>query len=436
MISLSRLTGGILERLLGSNLWPLVALATDAVALALILWGLLRPNPGFAWSTAGKLGWSIVLLFAIGSLHPNVLGTSLSVYSLRSMILPLALGLAMSRMEISAAAAKRTIGGILLIATFGLMVGMRQAIWGLTPGETSMLIANGSTYLAHGESRVPGLFTSGQEFSLFAGFIATWTTTRILVQGARGEKFTYIAWAASLAALSLSLQRAPLFACAAAISILLLTKYLRGKAHSRIAVRVTALIAFSTGAFSLLSATQPDRTAAVLKSIGSVTQLSEDDSFQTRSIETVPVALRLILHRPEGYGTGSSGPNASADPTASPLYPHILGGIVADNGYLMFALQIGILGALLCLLFFCFTIRRGGFARSSGPTELVTALVTFLGLVMLLGGYWGLVGAMSTFWILLALSSDLIRPEVPGTVQSTDGLSPRIRSSPHQSRAQ
>jgi hypothetical protein len=74
-----------------------------------------------------------------------------------------------------------------------------------------------------------------------------------------------------------------------------------------------------------------------------------------------------------------------------------LGGLVADNGYLLVALQLGVPAAMLFAFALVMGARRGAITGRQTNGEVnyeVRGIFLFLMVAMLFGGYWGLSGPM------------------------------------------
>jgi O-antigen ligase len=171
-----------------------------------------------------------------------------------------------------------------------------------------------------------------------------------------------------------------------------------GKSAVRVALALVVsafVVAVSIFAFASSSAERARDVGGLLDTFGN---LASDRSYQQRLGQTIPTSIKLVAANPViGYGTGASGPSTAARADQSPLQGFPLGGLVADNGYLLVALQLGVPGGMLFAFALGMGARRGAITGRQTDGEVnyeVRAIFMFLIVAMLFGGYWGLSGPM------------------------------------------
>jgi O-Antigen ligase len=395
-----RLTGGYAQTLLSRGTNDKLVLAADLATILLFISGLLnRLGKPSELNVSGKLFATLLVLFALGTLNPDV-GRPLSIFGLRSMTLPLLTLFAYRFVGLDHRQHKLVARVFYVLAMANFLTVMRQATNGLNPEEARMLVTNGSTFLVAGSFRLPGLLASGQDLSLLAGGIAAWAITKSISRGWKEAGLSILLLAVmSGFSIAVALQRGPLIAMVLSVAIGLLSLSLRsGKGAVRVALALVvgaAVVAVSVSAFASSSAERARDVGGLIDTFGN---LASDRSYQQRLAQTIPTSIKLVAANPViGYGTGASGPSATARADQSPLQAFPLGGLVADNGYLLVALQLGVPGAMLFAFALGMGARRGAITGRQTYGEVnyeVRAIFLFLMVAMLFGGYWGLSGPM------------------------------------------
>lgn len=414
-----RMAGGLLERLLSARLNYALSLTADGITFglfALLASGCFKRRHGA--TTTSNVVWLVILVFTLGCFNPLVFGTPLSIFGVRAMTLPLVTFVVVRNLPLRAKHVRRLWRLLGLAAIINFLIAIRQSATGLTPGELNMIVANGSTYLVGDAIRLPGLFASGQELALLAGGVGAWALVRFMSMGSAAGVTTIALGIGGTATLLLALQRGPLIALITSLLLVSLAMASRsGKVARRAIVVASALSALLGGAVALIAVFDAQRASSFASAFAALTDLGSDTSFRTRLGQTIPTSLSLLSDHPlAGYGTGASGPPASALPLQSPLRNFPLGGLVADNGFLMVALQVGLLGALFFTLLLALWLKHGGVYGNPRNSWSARALILYLVMAMMFGGYWGLTGPMALLFTLLALGE-------------RSALSPRDRSS-------
>ena len=276
---------------------------------------------------------------------------------------------------------------ILIVTVATVAVGLRQALIGLNGSELAATLASGSTFQVGDQVRLMGTFLTNQDFGCFAAAMCP-ALVVVALRVPKARLLVIPLLALLLATNFLSLTRTSILAAGAG-TLIAVVLWGRGEPILRL------LAVMCGGGFALasllpllssLNVTRVDRAIARVQTLFS---LATDRSFQARSESTIPIALRYFADSPWGLGAGAAGPVSQAHPSLAPVGP-----LIADNGYLAIALQLGIVGlgvwvAMLVTLFVSLIrVRRTASLASA-------AAVISLMLAMLTAGYWSLLSPMT-----------------------------------------
>lgn len=270
-----------------------------------------------------------------------------------------------------------------------MVVALRQAIFGLTAAEVAEAIESDSTYLVGEQVRLMATFATNQDFGLFLS--ASLPATLAVALMTKSRRLRIGSWLMTLViavVIVLSLTRTALVAAAVA-AVVLIFLWARGSATTRI-IKGTVTISVVGGiAVFFFSAIDAQRFQDAVARFTTLFDLYEDRSFNARADVVLPRAIAAVGENPLGYGAGAAGPVSQQFPEVAPL-----GGFTTDNGYLMFAAQIGIHGALgltLLLLTVMVFTRRGRTVASVAAAGVICAFLVAL----FFAQYWSLLAPVT-----------------------------------------
>lgn len=367
------------------------------------------------WTIAGRLFVVYVLCVGLMAIPSAAVSSGMAGLGLRSMVMGPLCAFVLERAQLEAGF-RKLVGFIaLLVVSANCVVGLAQTLRGYSAEMMDHIASQGSTYLVEGEFRLVGLQSSGQDFSLIVGASAAWAIWFVSTCVDR----TRLAWVIAIVFLPLTVlstilafQRSALIGLGFATAFLLiaaLVKGVRGWTVSRGTGAALGRWSALSLAVCILSVSflASDKWSHALARVQTLFSLGSDNSWSIRSGETIPVALRLVAENPLGYGTGASGSVAARFPS-SPLFGYTYGGLWADNGYLFVALQLGLAGLLIWLIFLLSWVSVGALVLG-GEADVehfpfgISAVVLFLLGAMVSGSFWGLGGTVS-IPLMLAVS--------------------------------
>lgn len=279
-----------------------------------------------------------------------------------------------------------------------IVLGLRQSFFGFTAAEVASTIATGSTYLVGDEIRLIGGYASGQAYGLYMSVAAPFLLSMgLTMPSGRWRRVVLIIAALAFVTLVLTLFRGPLIAgwVAAVLGIVLPghRRHRRRLATAAILAPFVVLVGF----FAANALVPGARWAATVDRVSSIFDLSGDDSYNSRVGTTLPRAIAAFTDHIFGLGGGAAGPVSQAFPEIAPLGP-----LNPDNGYLNLGIQLGILGAIPLLIALALTCAR--LLTSNSGLARASALVIFaVGIIMLFGSYWNLIGPMLIAGVLVGL---------------------------------
>ena len=315
---------------------------------------------------------------------------------------------------------------LLAVIILGLAVNavyaIRQAFVGLTPAEIQMSTEGVSTYRVGLDIRLSGAQRGNQDFALLMGCMAP----ALLCLALLARRWRVILWALTASlylATFVSLTRTAVIASVAA-TVLVLALNPRASVTRR-AQGFLGLLAGGLVTWWLLGLVdQSNRLGASFRRTATLFDLGGDRSFDDRVTSTLPYAWSVFESQPLGAGPGAAGP-------VSQLYPEFapFGTVTSDNGYLMIAIQLGIIGvaafvaALVGILAMLLARRQKCLTALPGAASIAALLVG-----MTLAGYWSLLAPISLIFVFVGVcSSPFARSSIesssePAGTPAADGL--------------
>lgn len=276
--------------------------------------------------------------------------------------------------------------GIGLVAN--VILGLKQAVLGMDSFEIAQAQAGVSTFESGDWIRLMGTFATNQDFGLLAGCMTPAVFVLALTYRGRPRAWLLVLTVALYGVVILSLTRTALIAsvAAAAFGMLFLA---RGGATTRAvrAVVVGSSLIF-LGAAVLVQIPDPRVQDAILRA-STLFDLSEDVSFNARRDATLPRAIAAFQQAPFGSGAGAAGPVSQGLPFHAPF-----GSMTTDNGYLMIAIQVGIVGVVAFVLMLILLVRHLA-ASSNIMSKAASASIIALLVAMISAQYWALLAPIS-----------------------------------------
>lgn len=335
---------------------------------------------------------------------------ALATYGIRAVVFGLLASFMLQRSYLPFSALSFLKNVVLLVILLNCLVALRQAIFGLSGTELDTLVNAGSSYQVGETTRLLGMMSTGQDLSVLTGAGVVWTLVAISRQGFRNAGIlTILVALSSSIATFLILQRSAILGIACGVVVVTLplarNAVLNGGKLKKSSFLILGTIL--VGGIIAFGIFIPDRMSIAVDRFQSLFGLGNDYSFNQRQETTLPVSLDLVRSNPFGYGIGASGPVGSQQAPVGPLANFDLGGLIADNGYIFMALQLGLLGAFVFLAMLVQWIRYGSFFVRTGSHFLAgSGVVGFLCGIMLSGTFWALT---SPILIVLVLASIPLR---------------------------
>lgn len=273
-----------------------------------------------------------------------------------------------------------TVAGIFIA---NIIVALRQAFAGFTGAELALIDRTESTYGVGDTIRSMGLLPTNQDF----GFLIACLTPAALVATTRLPRKPRIVVLAfgviGVVALLTSLTRTSLIAATVALLIGLFA-WGQGATLRRV-VKYTAVTGgVSATVWWALSTSTNRRAQETIERINTLTDLSEDRSFQDRTGDVYPRAIAAINENLLGAGAGSAGPVSQQYSNVAPY-----GGLTTDNGYLMIAVQVGILG-ILAFTYMLWAAIRALTVHLDAYSAAAATSVLALAVALISAQYWSL----------------------------------------------
>lgn len=269
-----------------------------------------------------------------------------------------------------------------------VLLSLRQAVFGMDGAEIAQAQAGASTFQSGEWIRLMGTFATNQDFGLLSGCVAPAMFVLALTYRGSGRAWLFVLTIALYGVVILSLTRTALIASVAAATFGLLF-LARGGATTRAvrAVVIGSSLIFIASAV-LTQIPDPRVQDAVLRAT-TLFDLSDDVSFNARRNATLPRAIAAFQQSPFGSGAGSAGPVSQSFPMQAPFGP-----MTTDNGYLMVAIQVGIIGvAAFVLMLLMLAVHLAG--SSSILSKAASASIVALLVAMISAQYWALLAPIS-----------------------------------------
>lgn len=386
---------------------PEVALVADGIIVVLVVKAI--PRIVIEADLLTVLIGAFIGLSLLQAFNPILPSIQYGLTGARLLILPVLLVEVVRRLPMT----DRDISLIVVTLAFGwacnLALALKQWVFGHTAGEMEWLSSLGSSYIANGQLKLMGAMPSGQDFGLLAGLASAVVIVAALQATDRRQQVALgVLGAASIAVLTGSMVRSAFVASLAAVaSYALMTQTVSWKRVIGGICAVTIALAI-LGALMQQFALAEDQTAALQKRVLSVAAVGDDLAIQARQQETWPQAIREIKNAPMGAGAGAAGPLSAVSKSEAPL-----GELSPDNGTLLIAVQLGLLGALI--LWAIVLVAGLHLKREMNAGSRLAAWGFVAGIVlataMLAGGFWSLVAPQSALAVLvgLGLRTDVTR---------------------------
>lgn len=290
--------------------------------------------------------------------------------------------------ESKSANARVILRALAVAVVANVILGFRQALFGMDSAEIAQARAGVSTFEAGDWIRLMGTFATNQDFGLLMGCVAP--AVFIFALGHRGRARVWLL-ALSIGiygVVILSLTRTSLIASvvAAVFGLLFLTS--GGATQRTVRAVVVGGVVICASVVILSQAADPRIKDSVARAT-TLFNLADDVSFNARQNQTLPRALHALQEAPFGSGAGSAGPVSQSFPFSAPF-----GSLTTDNGYLMVAIQIGYIGAatlVFMLLLLVLHLARSESLYSRAAAASVIALLV----AMASAQYWSLLASIS-----------------------------------------
>ncbi len=268
---------------------------------------------------------------------------------------------------------RRTIVLFLAAAAPSLLLGLRQAAFGLNSAEIAQIESQRATYLVGDTYRLIGSAPTGQEFS-FQLLLMLAVALAALRTGI-GNRYLVAVYACLAVLITIgTLQRSGLLGVLAIVAFFVLVGA-RGS-RARTAGRVlAAAVAVALLVSPLVAINQ--RAATSLDRLSSLSSVGNDYSFGQRVQQVWPKALNAIRERPLlGWGAGAAGAPSVKHAGAYPLGP-----MVTDNQLLHIGVQYGLVGIALWLIFAFLSLRATTAQRRAPSATWLAGALALVGLL-------------------------------------------------------
>jgi putative inorganic carbon (HCO3(-)) transporter len=299
------------------------------------------------------------------------------------------------------------LGALTVIVAANIVVGFRQAVLGFDAREIAAAARAESTYLVGDQIRLMGTFSVNQEFGLLASCFSP--ALLIATLRARGSVRTWLLslTVAMYAVTFLSLTRTSLIASVGSGLVAVLVW--SGRTWSTRVVRTVAFVVVVVAASAIvLSVFRIERVNDALERAATLFSLESDKSFRARADENLPFAISVFSEHPFGLGAGAAGPVSQQYPAAAPL-----GTITTDNGYLMIAIQLGIVGLIAFVWMLTAALRCLARTQTTISTAAAAAILGLL-LAMATAQYWSLLPPIAAVGALVGIGlADGRAPSLP-----------------------
>ena len=336
-------------------------------------------------------------LCLVEALNPLLPSVGYSLAGLRAIALPVATIFAVAGLGLTRRDRHFVVALLFAAWVINVYFATRQWLVGFSLPELSWIENSNSTFLVGTQVRLLGAQQSNQDFG-YACAVALPALTALAL-AMRGRLRIVIAGLAGLSLLLLAatLLRSTLVGGIAGVLLF------AGVATSVDRRRLIAGGVMATILLSLLIAAAPssilpnDKVTTLRERAASIFDPFSQSSVQARQDETYPRAIAAVSGHPLGAGVGSAGPLSQVRSENAPL-----GSVVPDNGYLVIAIQLGVVG-LFVFVWLLFQLGRSlaqGARRGSYICAAAFGSTGALAIAMLAGSYWSLL-APATLWAIL-----------------------------------
>ena len=352
--------------------WRLAVLALAAMVL-LQAFNPLLPTLGYGFTGARALAVPLLLLVAVGTGR-------------------------LTRIDERVLIAIGVLGWLL-----NVVLAAKQWLIGFSGAELEWILSTRSTYLVGDRFRLLGATRSNQDFAFLVAiaFPAVCACALARDRSPRWRLGFGLLVLATLAVLFGSLVRSGLVAGVVGALVVAIAMARDANARWRMIATgvVLAAVVWIVASAGLGLALSEDQAQTLQARVTSIFSPGEDYAFQQRQSVVWPRAVRAIEDHLLGAGAGSAGPLSQARADAP------LGSLVPDNGYLLVAVQFGIVGLLLFVVMLGLLAaelwrraRRGRLAAAAGLGALAALCVA-----MLTGNFISLISPSCAWAVLVGL---------------------------------
>jgi hypothetical protein len=365
-----------------------------------------RPRP---WRVAVLALAALVVIQAFNPMLPSL---SYGLSGARPIVVPLLLLAAVGSGQLNRNDERLIIAIGVLGWAFNVFFAGRQLLVGFTGTELAWIQSTHATYLVGEQIRLLGATRSNQDFAFLVAIAFPAVCACAL---ARGKRLSWrlgfaLLTLATLAVLVGSLVRSGLVAGVIG-ALAVATVMARDRLTRRRLIGsglALALLVWLVASFGLGLVLAPKQAETVRTRVVSVFEPGQDYAFQQRQTVVWPHVVHEIGIHPLGAGAGSAGPLSQSREDAP------LGSLVPDNGYLLIAVQFGILGLLLFVLTLVLLAVELWRRASRGALVAAAAFgaVVALCVAMVTGNFISLVSPSCAWAVLvgLGLRAEATRP--------------------------
>ncbi|RYH70877.1 MAG: hypothetical protein EON54_01210 [Alcaligenaceae bacterium] len=409
LVVLVQMTSGLIERLDER----LSLLAPALLIVLLVMAAIARPKIALPLPIRlGILGYvtSVAALGVVSMIRGPIFGLH-GMYSLLVPIAAVAVGL--GRAGDTGDGRSWWTDPVLCAGALGLLfnvvLGFRQAIFGLSAEEEAAAVRANSAYLVGDQARLMGALPTNQDYGLLCALSAP--LLLVLCFRETGIR-RYLALSGSVCCLILSwltLLRGS-FIAAVVVCGLMAILPAAGVARRKLPAIAAYLVAVPAVLVMGYKYLPQSRVEAAVSRTSSLFDLSSDSSFVARDRYTLPIAINAFEQNIFGAGVGAAGPVSQSYPAVAPY-----GALIPDNGYLSLAIQIGLIGTvsiLIAIVYAAVVLVRSDGAWGCFGAALIVLLVGFA-----FGGYWGLLGPISVLGIFVGIGIRSVTEISPASSQ-------------------
>lgn len=270
----------------------------------------------------------------------------------------------------------------------GLLLGARQAVFGLSPVELEAVTGARATYLVDGHIRLPGAFGTGQEFSVWLAVLVIMSLGQMLTRPERRARLGFgVLGSVAAVLLVLALQRTGIIIAAVGGAGTIFFTYRK----AAIGLKVKVLGLGSATLFTVLMGallSSPERASTGLERL---IKGSETSTLGGRATSLWSDAFDRVTAWPL-FGGGPGSATAASFVYRDSL---LVRPLVTDNLALHVATQTGIIGVAA----FAFLLVSVG--REAGPRPWIRGLLFGLAAGGIAASLLGLIGVMGLIALLM-----------------------------------